>query len=168
LLADIIETRSGRPFTEYVHAELFAPAKMEQSGFYPDPIWQQVDTAIGYDANTFGTNDPASWPLTWALVGNGGLVSTVLDLERWVTAVWKGQVLSPDALDAYRAYLAQSGEEIEGKTVYATAGAGDYGLGGVVLECPEVNTRVIIGTNTYEVFDIEKLGVELGQLVLSK
>ena len=78
LLADIIETASGTSFTEFVHERLFSPANMKQSGFYSEPVWQTVDTAVGYDADSFGDNDPATWPYTWALVGNGGLVTTVI------------------------------------------------------------------------------------------
>jgi CubicO group peptidase (beta-lactamase class C family) len=168
LLADVVQTVSGREFTDYVRDELFAPAHMQQSGFFGDPIWEQVDTAIGYDASTFGENDPAGWPYTWALVGNGGLVTTVSDLERWLVAVWKGEVLGPAAFESYEThYLSGGAYDFEGKTVYIAAGAGDYGLGGFAVDCPEANTRVILGTNTYEVFDIEGFGVELAQLVLS-
>ncbi|WP_437871982.1 serine hydrolase domain-containing protein [Sorangium sp. So ce363] len=168
LLADVVETVSGRAFTDYVRDELFAPAHMRQSGFFGDPIWEQVDTAIGYDASTFGENDPAGWPYTWSLVGNGGLVTTVSDLERWLVAVWKGEVLGPAAFESYEThYLSGGAHDLEGKTVYAAAGAGDYGLGGVAVDCPAANTRVILGTNTYDVFDIEGFGIELAKLVLS-
>ena len=90
LLADVIESVSGRPFTDHVREELVAPAGMESTGFYDDPIWAQVDAAIGYDADRVLDNDPATWPYTWALVGNGGLVTTVSDLERWLVAVATG------------------------------------------------------------------------------
>lgn len=168
LLADIVETVSGRAFTEYVRSELFAPAGMKQSGFPGDPLWKELDTAIGYGGSTYGDNDPASWPHTWALVGNGGLVTTVSDIERWAKAIWNGGVFSPATFDAYRSsYLAGGAHDIGGKTAYVSAGAGDYGFGGFVLDCPDVDTRVIIGTNTYEAFDIEAFGAELGELVLS-
>lgn len=168
LLADIVETVSGQPFTDYVREHLFAPANLQASGFFGDPLFQQVDTAIGYEASTFGANDPAGWPYTWALIGNGGLVSTVGDLDRWATAMWTGRVLAPAAFDAYRSnYLESAKGELEGATVYAAAGGGDYGLGGLVLDCPEKSTRIVIGTNTHDSFDIETFGLELGRFVLS-
>lgn len=168
LLADIVETVSGKPFTDFVRERLFEPAQMKASGFFGDTVARQLDTAIGYEASTFGANDPSSWPYTWALVGNGGLVTTVSDLERWVTAVWKGEVLNGAAFDAYREhYLASVASELEDATIYATAGAGDYGLGGLVLDCPEKNTRIVIGSNAWEAFDVERFGLELGRLVLS-
>jgi CubicO group peptidase (beta-lactamase class C family) len=169
LLADIIEARSERDFTDYVRSELLAPAGMASSGFYGDEVWREVDTAIGYDAETFEDNDPASWPLTWALVGNGGLVASVPDIARWLVAVRDGSVLNESALEAYaREYLEPSAVELEGKAVYAFAGAGDYGLGGLAIDCPELDARIVIATNTYTAFDIESFAMELVTLVLAE
>jgi hypothetical protein len=36
------------------------------------------------------------------------------------------------------------------------------------VDCPEANGRVILGTNTYDVFDIERFGLELAAFVLSE
>jgi len=167
LLADVVEAASGESFTDYVRHALFLPAGMNQSGFYSDELWKTVDTAVGYDASTFGANDPAAWPLTWALIGNGGLVSTVVDLERWSTALWDGRVLGPDALEALRSdCFASEAATLGGETVYSAAGAGDYGLAGVMIEVPSVQTRILITTNSAEVFAIEELAVDLATLLL--
>ena len=167
LLADVIETVSGSAFTDYVRQAVLEPASMAHSGFYPDELWQDVDTAIGYDASTFGENDPATWPYTWALVGNGGLVATVIDLERLGVALWSGALLGPETQAGFHDdYLSLGEAELSGETVYAEAGAGDYGLGGVVLEAPERGTRVVIATNTYEAFDVETFAVELMTFLL--
>jgi CubicO group peptidase (beta-lactamase class C family) len=167
LLADVVEAVSGERFTDYVRHALFVPAGMSRSGFYSDDLWKTVDTAVGYDASTFGANDPATWPLTWALIGNGGLVSTVVDLDRWSTALWDGRVLGPDALEALRTdCLASEAVTLEGETVYSAAGAGDYGLAGAMIEVPSVQTRIVIATNSAEVFAIEELAVDLVTLLL--
>jgi CubicO group peptidase (beta-lactamase class C family) len=169
LLADVIETVSGRTYTEYVREVVFGPANMQRSGFYSEPIWQSVDTAIGYDADSFGSNDPASWPYTWALVGNGGLVTTVTDLDRWATALWSGRILSLATVEQLRAgYFAEGQAEVGETRVYAEAGAGDFGLGGVLIDAPERGTRVIIATNSYEVFDIEEFASELALYLLDR
>ncbi len=162
LLADVIETVSGEAFVEHVRKALFEPAGLEHTGFYSEPLWDTVETAVGYEASTFGENDPASWPYTWALVGNGGLVTSVLDLDRWLTALWEGRVVSETTLDLMRAeYLDGGAAELNGVTVYAEAGAGDFGLGGVLTFAPEPDTRILIATNTYEAFDIEALALDL-------
>jgi CubicO group peptidase (beta-lactamase class C family) len=167
LLADVIETVSGKTYVDYVHDELFTPAGMSQSGFYSEPVWQTVDTAIGYDSDTFGDNDPATWPYTWALVGNGGLVTTVGDLDRWVTALFGGDIVSAETLELMRdEYLAGEEAEIGGQVVYGEAGAGDFGLGGVAVYAPDSNTRVLMASNAYDVFDIETFAVDLTMVLL--
>jgi CubicO group peptidase (beta-lactamase class C family) len=169
LLADVIETTSGETFTDYVHHALFEPAGMVASGFYSEPLWQSVDTAIGYDASTFGDNDPATWPYTWALVGNGGLVATVEDLERWVDALFGGRIVEAETLEIMRSEYFSAGEAtVGGETVYGEAGAGDFGLGGAAVYAPEPNTKVIIATNTFEVVDIEELAVDLALIALGE
>jgi CubicO group peptidase (beta-lactamase class C family) len=169
LLADVVETVSGEPYVDIVRSALFEPATMTSSGFYSEPVWQTVDTAIGYDASTFGENDPATWPYTWALVGNGGLVTTVGDLDRWITALFGGDVVGAETLELMREeYFASGGAEVDGELVYGEAGAGDYGLGGAALFAPESETRVLVFTNTYDTFDIEEFAVDLALFLLTE
>jgi CubicO group peptidase (beta-lactamase class C family) len=168
LLADVVETVSGRAFTDYVHDELLVPAGMDESGFFGDAMWDEVETAIGYDASMYADNDPAGWPYTWALVGNGGLVATPSDIERWLVAVHGGDVLPTAELDAYlEDYLLPGSVEVDGKTVFSYAGGGDFGLAGLAVDCPEEETRLILATNTNKAPEFENLGEELGLLVLS-
>ncbi|HEX6275314.1 MAG TPA: serine hydrolase domain-containing protein [Polyangiaceae bacterium] len=167
LLADVVETVSGEPYVDFVRGALFDAAAMGSSGFYSEPVWQTVDTARGYDASTFGENDPATWPYTWALVGNGGLVTTVGDLDRWITALFGGAVVGAETLELMREEYFGSGEvTVGGELVYGEAGAGDYGLGGVAIFAPESDTRVIVATNTYETFDIEEFAADLALFLL--
>lgn len=162
LLADVIETLSGEPYVDFVRHQLFEPADMNASGFYSEPVWANVETAIGYDADTFGDNDPASWPYTWALVGNGGLVTTVGDLDRFITALFGGRIVTAETFELmHDAYFSAGEAEIADAPVYGEAGAGDFGLGGVAVFAPESSTRVIIATNTYEALDIESLASQL-------
>jgi CubicO group peptidase (beta-lactamase class C family) len=162
LLADIIETASGEPYTDFVRNELFAAAGMHESGFYSDEVWQTVATAVGYGSDTFGDNDPATWPYTWALVGNGGLVSTVEDLDRWLVALQDGLVLSPATFQVMRAeYLERGAVDLCDEVVYAGAGAGDFGLGGVAVMAPARSLRILLASNAYDAFDIEAFAGEL-------
>jgi len=162
LLADVIETVSGERYQDFVHRALLQPAAMRSSGFYSEPVWAGVDTAIGYDASTFGNNDPADWPYTWALVGNGGLVTTVGDLDRFIAALFGGRIVAPATLDVMREVYFSTGEAtVNGEPVYGEAGAGDFGLGGIAVFAPESETRVIVTTNAYEAFDIESFATDL-------
>ena len=135
---------------------------MNASGFYSEPVWARVDTAVGYDADTFGDNDPAAWPYTWALVGNGGLVTTVGDLDRFITALFGERIVTAETFELmHDAYFSAGEAEIGDAPVYGEAGAGDFGLGGVAVFAPESSTRVIIATNTYGALDIESLASQL-------
>lgn len=160
LLADVIETLTGS-YVDYVHTELLAD--LPEIGFYGDPVWDDVDTAIGYDSSTYLDNDPATWPYTWALVGNGGLVSSTGSLDRWFTEL-------PTLLDDYPTYeaeyLAPDAAMIDGRTVYSFAGAGDFGLGGAVVDCPSCPFRVLVVTNAYDSYDAEQLTVDLALMLL--
>jgi CubicO group peptidase (beta-lactamase class C family) len=167
LLADVIETVSGEPYVDFVHRALLEPAGMSSSGFYSEAVWSETDTAIGYDASKFADNDPASWPYTWALVGNGGLVTTVGDLDRFFTAVFSGRVVRQETLERLREVYFGTGQMAEGgEVLYGEAGAGDFGLGGVAVLAPESNTSVIVATNTYEVFDIESFATAVSLQLL--
>ncbi|MGH1346202.1 MAG: serine hydrolase domain-containing protein [Nannocystales bacterium] len=165
LLADIVETTSGQPFADYVRERLLEPAGMEATGFFGEALWAEHPTAVGYDALVFEGNDPATWPYTWALVGNGGLVTTVEDLDRWLIELWAGNVLEPAAFDAYAAGYLRS-TDVGGQDVFGYAGGGDFGFGGVALDVPAINSRVVIGTNTAENFDIESFSTALGLAML--
>lgn len=165
LLADIVETVSGQPFATYVDEAVVEPAGLQSTGFFGDELWARRPHAIGYDASMFQGNDLASWPYTWALVGNGGLVTTVEDLDQWLDALWAGTVLDAEAFEAYRAdYL--SPVDFDGADVYAYAGGGDYGFAGVAIDIPSTGGRIVIGTNTANNFDIELLAQDLALVVL--
>lgn len=159
LLADVVETLTGS-YEAFVRTELVEPAGLAATGFYGAV---PAVTAIGYDAATFGANDPGSWPFTWALVGNGGLVTTVGDLDRWFDAV--PSVLADH--DRYVAdYLADTAVEVDGDLVFSYAGAGDFGLGGSAVDVPARHLRVIVVTNAYPSYDSEDLTVDLALLRL--
>jgi CubicO group peptidase (beta-lactamase class C family) len=167
LLADIIEEVSGEAYTDFVRDEIFAPAGMQASGFYSDPVWQTVKTAIGYGSDTFGDNDPATWPYTWALVGNGGLVSTAEDLERFIVALEGGRIVSPATFESLREeYLDAGSAELCGEPVFAGAGAGDFGLGGVIVSAPGRELRIVLTSNEYDAFDIETFASDLVSTLL--
>ncbi len=100
LLAAIIEIRGGRSYAEFVRDELFLPAGMERTG---DP-GLDADPALlphGYegsrDLGTVLDRMRSSPGPHWNLVGNGGLLSTLDDLQRWDRALVGTDVLSEPA-----------------------------------------------------------------------
>lgn len=91
LVAMIVEIASGQSYEDYVRSELFAPAGLEQAGFWPDvgenfspPILQQVDEAMR--------------GAQWGFRGSDGVRASVHDLYRWVRALDGAVVLSRDSV----------------------------------------------------------------------
>ncbi|MBZ5709202.1 serine hydrolase domain-containing protein [Nannocystis pusilla] len=149
LLAAVVEEASGVPFPEYLQARLFAPAMMTRTGLYGDDIWPEGQVAVGYDEDRFGCNSPACWPApSWALMGNGGLVSTVDDLVRWSAAVEAGVLFDADTRDAFRSeVLGARTLTIDGEPAHAYSGRNDFGFGAAVGEVPGRRTWVAVAAN---------------------
>ena len=104
LLAAIVERVSHTTYAAFLERRFFAPAGMRRTGFYGDDLGLPAGHfAVGYGGTQVGDpNIPPNWgPASWLVVGSGGMVSTVDDLNRWFTFVRSGRVLHGDALAAY-------------------------------------------------------------------
>lgn len=87
LLGLALGRAAGEPFTSYVQRHILAPLGMSDSGFEPTPAMKPL-LARGYDISREGTVDTAGPESEWTgrgyRVPNGGLVSTMADLARFV------------------------------------------------------------------------------------
>lgn len=90
LLAVILEEASGQSYADYVREHLLVPAGMTSTGF-----WGEKFAAMAATPNELsGCSSPDTWDYSWVLVGNGGMVSTVGDLHRWIVALKGDRILS--------------------------------------------------------------------------
>lgn len=94
LLAAIIEQVTGQAYEVFLHEALFEPAGMRHTG-YLLPAWEEPP-AVGYrgrriDAPLRRPHDDSGY--TWNLRGNGGMLSTAEDMQRWHDALGTGEVL---------------------------------------------------------------------------
>jgi CubicO group peptidase (beta-lactamase class C family) len=81
LLAVIVKRSSGKSLREYAEEKIFAPLGMRHSHFHDDHTMFVTNRAEGHLEQ-----DDGDWGLTrsrFALVGSGGLYTTVEDLYRW-------------------------------------------------------------------------------------
>ncbi len=81
LLAQIVKRASGKTLREYAEEKIFAPLNMTSSHFHDDLTMFVYKRAEGHLAG-----DDGDWELTrsrFALVGSGGLFTTVEDLFLW-------------------------------------------------------------------------------------
>src|SRR5262249_45979765 len=94
ILAAVIEQVSRKPYAQYLREQIFEPAKMTRTGFHGDKRWKSEDVAHGRGPRAVGDNAPCDWdPVGWALIGNGGMVSTVQDLWRFLQATRDDTIL---------------------------------------------------------------------------
>ncbi|HEX7000974.1 MAG TPA: serine hydrolase domain-containing protein, partial [Trueperaceae bacterium] len=95
LLAAIVELVSGQGYEEFLNATFFAPLGMSSTG-YRAPTWEGRTVARSYvDGVDRGTNLEKEFP-SWAVMGNGEMLSTTLDMYRWHQALMGADVLSAE------------------------------------------------------------------------
>ncbi|WP_203295130.1 serine hydrolase domain-containing protein [Maricaulis parjimensis] len=144
VLASIIERVSGQDYETFLREALFEPAGLQSTG-YRLMDWSEGQAARGYN---YRQPDPSradtGWfflerwreePVTWHLRGNGGLHSTMADLERWHRALQEDRILSAHSRALFEAPHIPSGFE-------NAPGFTHYGYGWAVGTSPD-GTRVL-------------------------
>lgn len=116
LLAAIMEKVSGKSYEEFMHKNIFEPSGMNFTG-YRIPEWGKKVVAHWYvGEKDNGTPLEKPYPY-WNLLGNGGILSTTMDMCRWHRALLGSKILSEEA-----------------KSKIFTPYLNDYGYGWDVLE----------------------------------
>ncbi|MBP6003165.1 MAG: serine hydrolase [Pyrinomonadaceae bacterium] len=101
LLAMIVEKASGKRYEDFLYENLFRPAGMNSTG-YSRPKFDPDVIAVGYrwDGMLWGKPTDKAWdgdaPF-WHLRGNGGILSTAVDLAKWSVALRGDRILSRSA-----------------------------------------------------------------------
>ncbi len=83
LLAVIVERACGKTLRQYADEAIFQPLGMTKTHFHDDPGFIIEDRAFGYAPADDGRGF-RSLLMRFALVGSGGLYTTVEDLAHWV------------------------------------------------------------------------------------
>jgi CubicO group peptidase (beta-lactamase class C family) len=97
LLAAVVEEVTGKPFEDYLEQQIFKPAGMEDTGFIGDADLIQSGRASKRRTEEPGAWTAASWHYGWGYRGMGGIVTTVLDMERWDRALRGEKILKEKA-----------------------------------------------------------------------
>lgn len=93
LLALLIEQASGQTYVDYVREHILEPASMNRTGFWGESF----DNMAATPNQILGCSTPDKWDYSYVIVGNGGMVSTVEDMHKWVLALKGDAVLSDSA-----------------------------------------------------------------------
>lgn len=178
LLAVIVEKVSGQPFKKFLKEQIFNPAGMTSTGFYRNPSWRKENDVHGYNDRKLGKeNSPLTWPeITWALLGNGGLVSSAEDLFKFHLAMRGSRIFSQETKkesytgrvkireDALMGYGWGIRQTAHGKRV-SHGGANDFGFQAMFIRYLDEDTVIIITTNAGRAGDIRNLQSEIDSLV---
>lgn len=117
LVAAIIEDITGKAYETHVREDILAPLGITDTGYR-----QAFDSARAEASAEYGPMEQATWggnnPVSWALIGNGGMVSTVTDLATLGQAIVNGTI-GPEVLDIWITPRVNEG----GGTMYG------YGIG---------------------------------------
>jgi CubicO group peptidase (beta-lactamase class C family) len=141
LLGMVIAKCSGMSYQEYVKQHILQPLGMERSFFEKKDIEGDQDAAVPYIITRDGERIPSVYPYG-AITSDGGLISNVLDLAKYVSMFlgWGecmgGRLLTRESVEAMQvARVRTPVEGLLGKVGYG------YGLGIV----PDFYGRKLIG-----------------------
>jgi len=97
LLAMIVEKISGMSFAEFLKKEIFSPLEMSETVAYEPGISEVKNRAFGY-TDEDGAFIPRDQSLTSAVLGDGGIYSSLMDLIKWDQALYRDQLVSYESL----------------------------------------------------------------------
>ena len=92
LLADVVERASGRTYEDFLVDEVLKPVGVNHTGSnraYDDALAERTD-----EGHTIPTDSWGGGPY-WAIMGDGGLMTTADDMARFRYAFMAGKVVSP-------------------------------------------------------------------------
>lgn len=93
VLAMIVEKVSGKPFGQFLHDRIFAPLKMENTLAYEKGKNEVPNRAYGHSKADKGLHETDQSP-TSAVLGDGGIYSSLDDLAKWDRALREQTLLS--------------------------------------------------------------------------
>jgi CubicO group peptidase (beta-lactamase class C family) len=108
LLALIVEAVSDRGFADFLRANIFLPLGMDNTVAYEAGVSEVPHRALGYSRKG-SAFEPTDQSLTSAVLGDGGVYSSVLDLFKWDQALYTEQLIPRPLLrEAFTAHSSVS------------------------------------------------------------
>ena len=153
LLALIVERASGKRFAAFLHDRIFASLGMNNTVAYEEGFSIVANRAYGY------TMKDSVWvrkdqSVTSAVLGDGGIYSSIDDLAKWDAALYDSRLLSDTSRDlAFSSHTTTNNPEISygfgwritGETVWHSGETS--GFRNVIVRYPSRRLTVIILSN---------------------
>jgi CubicO group peptidase (beta-lactamase class C family) len=153
LLSLVVAGVSGKDFASFLHDRIFAPLGMSATVAYQAGLSRVADRAYGYSLE-HGQWLETDQSLTSAVLGDGGVYSSVDDLVRWDAALAGPGLLNAESLrQAFTAVTPTDdpnvryalGWRITGDTVWHSGES--LGFRNVIVRWPQRHFTVILLTN---------------------
>jgi len=153
LLALIVERVSGQRFAAFLHDRIFAPLGMNATVALEDGISTVATRAFGYSVHgaSWERTDQSS---TSAVLGDGGIYSSIDDLAKWDAALYDDRLLSAKSRDLAFTPATHTdnpsvdyafGWRITGETLWHSGET--RGFRNVILRYPQRKLTVIVLSN---------------------
>jgi CubicO group peptidase (beta-lactamase class C family) len=153
LLALIVEKASGQTFPAFLRDRIFRPLGMHDTVAHIEGQSTVPHRAFGYtsDAGTWKRTDQS---LTSAVLGDGGIYSSIDDLAKWDAALYDDRLLSADSRRmAFTAATTTDAKDvgygfgwrITGPTLWHSGET--RGFRNVIVRNPEARLTVVVLTN---------------------
>jgi CubicO group peptidase (beta-lactamase class C family) len=153
LLALIVGRASGQDFASFLRARIFVPLGMRDTVAYEQGISSVAHRAYGYSrsAQAWARTDQS---LTSAVLGDGGVYSSVEDLAKWDAALYQSGLLNADSRRLAFTPATRTddpnvqyglGWRITGATVWHSGET--LGFRNVIIRWPHERLTVIVLTN---------------------
>src|SRR5688572_1684022 len=153
LLALVVERASGKPFAEFLRERIFEPLGMTGTVALEEGISTVGQRAFGY------SNDNGSWQRTdqsqtSAVLGDGGIYSSIDDLARWDAALNDDRLLRAESRQLAFASATSTddpaieygfGWRITGETLWHSGETA--GFRNVIVRYPASRLTIVILTN---------------------
>ena len=156
LLAAIVEKASDQSFQEYVHDNLLTPLNLSNTGFYQDTRIPVSNMVRGYGGDEQGSTTFEKG-VTWALIGAGGMVTSIDDLFAWSVALKDGTIFPaemPNSVftEANERWLLGSLAQINvsGESIIQMGGSTDYGYTALIQFVPNRDLLIVLLLNAHD------------------
>ncbi|MBK8944643.1 MAG: beta-lactamase family protein [Ignavibacteriae bacterium] len=175
ILALIVEKLSGKTFAEFLNERIFKPLKMNNSIAYEKGISEIPNRAFGYVKTDTGFefSDQSS---TSAVLGDGGIYSSTIDLLKWNEEVENPTLLPKEKFaQSFVKGKNNKGEEFDYgfgwrldpyknyKRIYHTGST--CGFSNIYMKIPELDLTVIILINIRD-YDAKKYAEQITDLFI--
>jgi CubicO group peptidase (beta-lactamase class C family) len=156
LLALIVQHASGKTFAKFLRERIFQPLGMFNTVAYEEGISTVNNRAFGYTQEAGRWNRTDQDP-TSAVLGDGGIYSSIDDLAKWDAALYDGRLLQPSSLRAAFAPATHTddpeieygyGWRITGETLWHSGES--VGFRNVIVRYPKRHLTVVVLTNRNE------------------